>query len=219
MNLRSYAPALVAAFIISSPAWAQSSPPPPVAETETPSHAETEFWSWAKNSRNPDDFAGYLRKYPNGAYAAEAKARIAALKADREVITQGPDAGAVPAPPPGKGQIVFFRPNRYVGLAEWFKVRESGVELGKLANGAFFICVLDPGKHTFTAATENQDRLILELDDGETLYVKGGLSMGVVMGEARLTPSDAAAFHAALDHMHQVEALTPSTRTPPPPAQ
>ena len=40
----------------------------------------------------------------------------------------------IPPAPAGKSQVVFFRTGAYMGAATWFKVRENGVELGKLSN-------------------------------------------------------------------------------------
>lgn len=53
-------------------------------------------------------------------------------------------AGHIPPPPTSKSQIVFFRTGAYMGGATWFKIRESGAELGKLSNEAYFVAVLDP---------------------------------------------------------------------------
>ncbi len=112
-----------------------------------------------------------------------------------------PATGVIGAPPEGKGQVVFFRASAFTGMAVWFKVRENGVELGKLSNGVYFVQPADPGAHTYTAATENKDILKLEVDAGETYYVKGQLSMGIMMGEANLSPSDQATFEKAVKHM------------------
>jgi hypothetical protein len=107
----------------------------------------------------------------------------------------------IPPPPAGKGEVVFFRPGAYVGWAVWFNVRENGQALGKLTNGAYFVKVTDPGPHTYTAATENHDVLKLEVDDGETYYVRGSVQMGVLVGEAALTPSDQPTFEKHFKHM------------------
>jgi hypothetical protein len=211
MNLRAYALGLAAACLLAGPAGAQT----PAA---APSQAETAYWGWAKNSQNPDDFADYLQKYPNGAYAAEAKAKMAALKAGQS-LNVGVSGGAIPPPPPGMGQIVFYRLPNYFGMLDWFKIRENGAELGKLTNGTFFVSVLPPGKHKFSAATENHDELTIELDDGETQYVRGSLSMGLVLYEVRLTPGDAQRFQASAGNMHQVEAFAAPAATPAPPGK
>jgi hypothetical protein len=104
----------------------------------------------------------------------------------------------VPPPPPGMGQVVFFRARSWSGMGQWFKVREDGQALGKLTNGAYFVVPLPPGVHSFTAKSEPEfkDRLTLKVDPGETYYVEGLMTHGVVIGVAELTPSDKARFDA-----------------------
>jgi hypothetical protein len=106
---------------------------------------------------------------------------------------------ALPKPPKGQGQVVFFRKKSLLGTGQWFNVREDGKALGKLTNGAWFVQAEAPGAHTFTAKTEPEfkDRLTLKVDAGETYFVEGGLTHGVVIGVPNLTPSDNAAFAAA----------------------
>lgn len=101
-------------------------------------------------------------------------------------------------PPPGMGQVVFFRPKTALGTGQWFNVREDGDALGKLINGNYFIAPLPPGQHHFTATTEPEfkDKLTLKIDPGETYFVEGGLTKGMVIGAANLMPSDKARFDA-----------------------
>src|SRR5262249_4810346 len=40
---------------------------------------EISFWKSIENSKNPDDFREYLKKYPNGEFAGLAKNRLKAL--------------------------------------------------------------------------------------------------------------------------------------------
>ena len=117
--------------------------------------------------------------------------------------------GHVAPPPAGKSQVVFFRTGAYMGAGTWFKVREKGAELGKLSNEAYFVAMLDPGPHTFTSATENKTTLRMELDPGETYYVRGTLQMGVMMGEPNLAPSDEALFEKHYAHLHSVRFIDP----------
>jgi len=116
-------------------------------------------------------------------------------------LPQGDHDGriVIPPAPNGKGQVVFFRAKTLLGTGLWFKVRENGVALGKLSNGAYFVRVTDPGVHTFTAATEPEakDQLKLEVDPGQTYYVEGDVSKGVAIGVPDLSPSDQAAFDKA----------------------
>jgi hypothetical protein len=107
----------------------------------------------------------------------------------------------IPAPPAGKGEVVFFRKSAFQGSAVWFNVRENGEALGKLTNGVYFVAVEDPGAHAFTAATENKDTLKLEVDPGEIYYVEGRITMGMFVGEANLSPSDDATFQKDANHL------------------
>ena len=110
----------------------------------------------------------------------------------------------VPPPPPGMGQVVFFRQKSLADAAFWFNVREHGQALGKLTNGAWFAVPLAPGEHSFTAVSEPEfkDTLTLKVDPGETYYVEGLMTHGVVIGVADLTPSDKARFDALSGQMN-----------------
>jgi len=115
-------------------------------------------------------------------------------------------AGRVPPPPAGKGQVVFFRPSNMMGMALSFSVHEGDKGIGKLGNGSYFVHVADPGAHLFTIQSEVTDKLTLEIDDGETYYVKQTIGVGIVAGRPRLTPSEKGEF----DRLK----LKPSTKKP-----
>ena len=103
----------------------------------------------------------------------------------------------IPPPPQGLGQVVFFRRKTMTGV-QWFNVREHGQALAKLTTGTYFILPIQPGLHEFTAKSEPElkDHLTLKVDAGETYYVEGLMTHGVVIGVADLTPSDKAHFDA-----------------------
>lgn len=102
----------------------------------------------------------------------------------------------ISAPEAGKGQVVFFRPSKFVGAAIGYKVREGETELGKLRNGTYFVIQVEPGTHQYTVHSEAKDVLTLEVDAGETYFVEGGVSMGVLAGRPNLSPSTSTAFAA-----------------------
>ena len=133
-----------------------------------------------------------------------------APKGAGEIAPAAPIGGpiALPRPPRGQGQVVFFRRKSLLGTGQWFNVREDGKALGKLTNGAWFVQAEAPGTHTFTAKTEPEfgDKLTLKIDAGETYFVEGVLTKGVVIGIADLTPSDGAAFTAAAKDLKPAEA-------------
>jgi hypothetical protein len=103
-------------------------------------------------------------------------------------------SGKIPTPPAGKGQIVFFRPSRFVGMALSYSVHEGDTGVGKLGNGSYFILAEDPGPHTFTMNGEVTDTLHVEVDAGETQYVQQTLGVGIMSARPHITPSDQATF-------------------------
>ncbi|AXA85363.1 hypothetical protein DCD74_12400 [Lysobacter oculi] len=107
---------------------------------------------------------------------------------------EAPATGTIGAPPEGKGQIVFFRPSKFTGGAIGFKVREGETELGKLRNGNYFVHAAEPGTHQYTVHSEAKDILTLEVEAGETYYVQGSITMGIMAGRPNLSPSDQATF-------------------------
>ena len=99
----------------------------------------------------------------------------------------------VPAPPEGKGQIVFYRtggPGFIMGCA----VNENGEKVSSLGAGKYFVLVAEPGPHTFTAESESKDTLNLEVDPDETQYVRCKIKMGIMVGRPNLSPSDKTTF-------------------------
>jgi hypothetical protein len=113
--------------------------------------------------------------------------------------------GVISAPPAGKGQIVFFREKKFTGAAIRFKVREGDTELGKLSNGVYFVVPVDPGTHTYTVHSEAKDVLTLEVEAGETYYVKGSVSMGFLAGHPNLSPSDEASFDTLANKLERTQ--------------
>ena len=106
-------------------------------------------------------------------------------------------------PPAGMGQVVFFRPSSFVGVALSFPPREGETAYGSLANGRYFILNVTPGEHDFTVRSEVVNHLHLEAEAGETQYVSLSLSMGLLAAHPNLNPSTSTAFQAALPHMRR----------------
>jgi hypothetical protein len=104
-------------------------------------------------------------------------------------------AGAsIPAPPAGKGQVLFYRPGSLIGAAIICNVREKGHLIGRPSNGRYFIVTVDPGPHTYTTHSEATDTLNVEVEPDETNYVKCKIGAGVMAGRPNLSPSTKAEF-------------------------
>lgn len=102
---------------------------------------------------------------------------------------------AVPAPPAGKGQVVFWRPSA-MGMAIRCTIRENGKMIGRVGNGKYMILTAEPGPHKYTTKTEATDELNLEVEPDETTYVKCKIAAGIMAGRPNLSPSNKAEFDA-----------------------
>ncbi|HKR88714.1 MAG TPA: hypothetical protein VJS38_11125 [Phenylobacterium sp.] len=131
--------------------------------------------------------------------AASAREIAATSHATDAVAQETVGPIAIPPPPRGQGQVVFFRPKSVLGTGQWFNVREGDQPLGKLTNGAYFVHPTTPGVHTYTAKLEPElkDHLTLKVDAGETYFVEGLLTGGLVIGAADLSPASRDRFNAA----------------------
>lgn len=91
-------------------------------------------------------------------------------------------------PEAGKGQVVFFRPGG-TGFLIGCGVNENGERVSGLGNGKYFIVQTAPGTHTYSAKSEAKDVITLEVDPGETYYVRCNIKMGILVGRPNLSPS------------------------------
>ncbi|KQN25756.1 hypothetical protein ASE86_05995 [Sphingomonas sp. Leaf33] len=106
---------------------------------------------------------------------------------------------AIPAPPAGMGQIVFFRPGG-MGMAMGCSVNENGKKVSSLGSGKYFIMVAPPGRHEFSVKSEAKDTLALEVEADETQYAACKIKMGIMAGRPDIRPATEAEFrkHAKL---------------------
>jgi hypothetical protein len=100
---------------------------------------------------------------------------------------------SIPAPPEGKGQVVFFRPSG-MGFAIGCSVNEKGQKVSSLGAGRYFVMVAGPGRHEFSVKSEAKDTLALEVEPGETQYATCRIKMGIMVGRPDLAPSTEAEF-------------------------
>jgi Protein of unknown function (DUF2846) len=103
------------------------------------------------------------------------------------------------APDAGKGQIVFYRTGGLVGAAISCNVRENGALIGGLSGGKYFVVQAQPGKHVYTTKSEAKDTLNMEVESGETYYVRCNIGAGIMAGRPNLSPVDKAAFDEKSD--------------------
>lgn len=100
---------------------------------------------------------------------------------------------AIPAPPPGQSQIIFFRPGG-MGFAVGCSVNENGQKVSSLGAGRYFVMRTKPGRHEFTVKSEAKDTLALELKPDETQFASCHIKMGIMVGRPDLKVSNEAEF-------------------------
>jgi hypothetical protein len=103
---------------------------------------------------------------------------------------------AIPAPPPGKGQIVFFRSGTIMGAAMGCSVHQNGQKISSLGAGKYFVMVADPGRHEFSVQSEAKDLLALEVEPDETQFAACKIKMGIMAGRPDIRPATEAEFRA-----------------------
>lgn len=115
-----------------------------------------------------------------------------AVAADEPAITT--KSGTLGQPASGMGQVVFFRPGSIMGAALGCTVHEDDKEIARLGSGKYYVVSAAPGKHLYFTKGEATDKLNLEVEDGETYFVKCNIGAGIMAGRANLSPSDSATF-------------------------
>ena len=153
-------------------------------------------WGLTAVAQDTAPEAGPTAEAAQAVEAADDAAPAATATADTAPEAAAPAAADEAAP--ATGRIVFFRPRKMLGGAIVFKVREGDTVLGRLSSGSFFTVDVPAGTHSYYAKSEGKDdTLVMEIEAGETYYVSGSISMGVLAGQGNLSPSDQAAFDEA----------------------
>lgn len=130
---------------------------------------------------------------------------VAATGAANEKTEEAKEKKVIPAPPAGQGQVVFFRSGG-TGFALGCGVNENGERISALGAGKYFVHPTAPGSHSYTVKSEATDLLTLEVEPGETTYVRCKIKMGIMVGRPNIAPSTAEEFDAASHKLKYVDA-------------
>ena len=125
--------------------------------------------------------------------------------ANSAAAAASPAMTAVPAPPEGMGQIVFFRGGG-MGFAMGCGVNENGERVSALGAGRYFVHPTSAGSHTYTAKSEATDTLTIDVVPGATSYVRCTIKMGIMAGRPNLTLTTADDFAKASGRLKPVDA-------------
>ncbi|MES2291559.1 MAG: hypothetical protein V4530_17670 [Pseudomonadota bacterium] len=99
---------------------------------------------------------------------------------------------------PGKAMVVFYRPGSLMGMAMGCTIREgkdeAKFEIARLGSGKYWAHSAEPGKHDYRTEGERSDLVSLNVEPGQTYFVKCVIGVGIAAGSARIEASDAADF-------------------------
>lgn len=93
----------------------------------------------------------------------------------------------VPEAKPDEALIVFYRVKKFAGAGIPVGVHYSGGSVGTLSNGASFHKYFNPGEYTFWSKVITESSVTLNVTAGETYYIRGDVTMGLVVGRPKLT--------------------------------
>ncbi|MCW5654007.1 DUF2846 domain-containing protein [Hydrogenophaga sp.] len=94
--------------------------------------------------------------------------------------------GGFPDLRPGYGRLLVYRTG-IVGAAVQPDVRLNGEVVGKSLPDGFFFVDRAAGRYRVSMRTEVETALDVELSDGATVYVQSGITLGLFVGQPRLT--------------------------------
>lgn len=96
---------------------------------------------------------------------------------------------AIPEPPAGKAQMVFFRPGGFQGALISCAVSEGESKLSSLPPARYFVAVVEPGRHIYSVSAETKDRILYDLKPGQTEYAQCKIETGFFAGRPKLNPA------------------------------
>lgn len=113
------------------------------------------------------------------------------------LLAQESEGYQIPTPPEGMGQIIFYRTGGLSGAALGCAVFDSGEEekLSSLGAGRYFVLHSEPGARDFSVKSlETKDAITLEVEEGETQFVRCKIKAGFLSGRANISPSSEKEF-------------------------
>lgn len=104
----------------------------------------------------------------------------------------------MPTVQPDHGLVYFYRESHFGGAGIQYDIRDNGEVIGALQSGTYFFENATPGKHTYSAKTEAESDVTVDVAAGKIYYVQGSISMGFFAGHPHLKVTDQEAAQAAL---------------------
>lgn len=88
--------------------------------------------------------------------------------------------------PATMGVVHIYRPKKSFGSGPGYAVRVNGYEIETLCNGRYFSYITKPGRIQFSARNEITSYVTLDVEPGQTYYIRGTSEPGVLIRRPHL---------------------------------
>jgi hypothetical protein len=93
--------------------------------------------------------------------------------------------------PPDKGVVYVYRPNSILGGAIHYDVHAANDEvICDLIRNGYCLYYAKPGELELWGKTESRSSITIDVKSGQEHFVKGGLSMGFMVGRPNFTATE-----------------------------
>ena len=90
---------------------------------------------------------------------------------------------------PTKGRIYVFRPTHF-GFAVPMDIIDNGTPIGKTYGHSYLSWEREPGRTNLVGKAETEETLPVFVKEGERIYIKQSVEMGIIMARNSLSPID-----------------------------
>lgn len=88
--------------------------------------------------------------------------------------------------PDDMGLVYFYRPKKSFNRDLDYTIKANGFKINTLLNGAYFTYIAKPGRVQFSARNETTSYLTLDVEPGQTYYIKGSTRPGCLIARPHL---------------------------------
>jgi hypothetical protein len=100
--------------------------------------------------------------------------------------SRGPVYSKVDKIPENAGLVYFYRPSSFIGGAIVYDIKTGETVITTLHSGGYYPHFSAPGEKEFWAQTESKSSVTLDVQAGQTYYIKGEVGVGFLVGRPHL---------------------------------
>lgn len=88
--------------------------------------------------------------------------------------------------PGDMGLVYFYRPKKSFNRDLNFTIKANGFKINRLSNGVYFTYIARPGRIQFSTRNEITSYLTIDIEPGQTYYIKGFSRPGCLIARPHL---------------------------------